>query len=72
MLVLAVKRRRREETKIAKESQPTSAAGDGAGAVAFAWSFDGADEQMWSLFYYNTRYTSNRRVLMCAVEEIVL
>lgn len=35
-----------------KESQPTSAAGDGdgAGAAAFAWSFDGADDQMWLPF----------------------
>lgn len=49
MLVLAVKRRRREETKMAKESQPTNAAGDG--AAAFAWSFDGADDQMWLLFF---------------------
>lgn len=38
---------------MAKESQPTNAAGDGAGgagAAAFAWSFDGADDQMWLLF----------------------
>lgn len=33
-----------------KESQPTIAAGDGAGAAAFAWSFDGADDQMWLPF----------------------
>lgn len=55
MLVLDVKRRRREETKMAKESQPTNAAGDGdgagAGAAAFAWSFDGTDDQMWLPFF---------------------
>lgn len=41
---------------MAKESQPTNAAGDGdgagAGAAAFAWSFDGADDQMWLLFFH--------------------
>lgn len=38
---------------MAKESQPTNAAGDGAGAgaAAFAWSFDGTDDQMWLPFF---------------------